>query len=144
MDFRLQRQLASYTKSDPPPNRVKPIPISVIRHILALSSANADVSPHTIATADMIAIALLFFIEILLKMEPLTLSPVLGLIAGVLFFVKAGILSGSFYLQAIVMFVTAFLMAAYPKYAHFIFGITGAACFFFPGWKYYRQRNRAE
>ncbi len=93
---------------------------------------------------SMIAIALLFFIEILLGMEPLTLSPVLGLIAGVLFFVKAGILSGSFYLQGIVMFGTAFLMAAYPKYAHFIFGITGAACFFFPGWKYYHQRNRAD
>ena len=63
MDFRLQRQLASYTKADPPPNRVKPIPISVIRHILALASANADVSPDTIATADMIALALFFLLR---------------------------------------------------------------------------------
>jgi serine/threonine-protein kinase len=34
-------------------------------------------------------------------------------------------------------------MARYPDYAHFIFGIVSAACFFFPGLKYYRQRLRA-
>jgi serine/threonine-protein kinase len=91
---------------------------------------------------SMIAIGLLFFIEMLLEMRPLTLSPVLGLIAGVLFFVKAGILSGSFYLQACALFATAFLMAAVPTYAHFILGVVAAACFFIPGWKYYRQRNQ--
>ncbi len=93
---------------------------------------------------SMIAIALLFFIEILLDMKPLTLSPILGLIAGVLFFVKAGILSGSFYLQAVALFITAFLMATFPTLAHFIFGIVAAACFFFPGWKYYHQRIQSE
>jgi serine/threonine-protein kinase len=93
---------------------------------------------------SMIAIALLFFIEILLDMKPLTLSPLLGLIAGVLFFVKAGILSGSFYLQAVALFITAFLMATYPSFAHLIFGVVAAACFFFPGWKYYHQRNQSE
>jgi serine/threonine-protein kinase len=93
---------------------------------------------------SMVAIALLFFIEMLLDMPPLTLSPVLALITGVLFFVKAGILSGSFYLQAVALFVTAFAMAAIPAYAHYIFGVVTAACFFLPGWKYYRQRNRAD
>src|SRR5205809_169536 len=38
---------------------------------------------------------------------------------------------------------TAGLMAAFPRYAHFLFGIVSAACFFFPGLKYYRQRLRA-
>ena len=41
------------------------------------------------------------------------------------------------------LFVTAGLMALFPDYAHFIFGVVGAACFFFPGLKYYRQRLRA-
>jgi serine/threonine-protein kinase len=92
---------------------------------------------------SVVAIGLLFFIEIALDMPPLTLSPVLALITGVLFVVKAGILSGSFYLQAATLFATAFVMAAIPKYAHYIFGTVTAACFFLPGWKYYRQRNRA-
>jgi hypothetical protein len=34
-------------------------------------------------------------------------------------------------------------MALFPDYAHFIFGAVAAACFFFPGMKYYRQRLRA-
>ena len=34
-------------------------------------------------------------------------------------------------------------MALFPRYAHFIFGIVSACCFFFPGLKYYRQRLRA-
>ena len=49
---------------------------------------------------SMIAIGLLFFVEILLDLPVLTLSPVLALIAGMIFTVKAGILSGSFYFQA--------------------------------------------
>jgi len=34
-------------------------------------------------------------------------------------------------------------MAYIPQYAHFIFGVVSACCFFFPGLKYYRQRLRA-
>jgi serine/threonine-protein kinase len=59
------------------------------------------------------------------------------------FLAKAGILSGEFYVEALALFVTAGLMAAFPLYGHFIFGIVSAACFFFPGLKYYRQRLRA-
>jgi serine/threonine-protein kinase len=92
--------------------------------------------------ASMVAIGLLFFVEILVGQPPLTLSPILALIAGMVFFVKAGILSGSFYLQAVALFATAFVMAVFPRYAHFIFGTVAAACFFFPGLKYYRQRSR--
>jgi serine/threonine-protein kinase len=94
--------------------------------------------------ASVVAIGLLFFVEIIFEEPVLTLSPVIGLISGMVFFVKAGILSGSFYFQAAALFCTAFLMALYPKYAHFIFGTVSAACFFFPGLKYYRQRSRGD
>jgi serine/threonine-protein kinase len=92
---------------------------------------------------SMICIALLFPLEAWLKLEPLTLSPVLGLVTGMVFLAKAGILSGEFYLWAALLFLTAIPMALYPRYAHFNFGVVSAACFFFPGLKYYRQRLRA-
>ena len=93
--------------------------------------------------ASMLAIGLLFYIEIMLNLPVLALSPVVGLIAGMVFVVKAGILSGSFYFQAAVMFVTAFGMARFPRVGHLIFGVAAASCFFFPGLKYYRQRVRS-
>ena len=90
----------------------------------------------------MIAISLLFGVESLLKQPVLYLSPVLGLINGMVFFVKAGILSGWFYIQSAALFCTAFLMARHPEWAHLIFGVVSAGCFFVPGWQYYRQRFR--
>src|SRR5262245_9317536 len=92
---------------------------------------------------SMICIALLFPLEWALGLRPLELSPVLGLVTGMVFLAKAGILSGEFYVPAIALFATSGLMARYPQYAHFIFGVVSAACFFFPGLKYYRQRLRA-
>jgi serine/threonine-protein kinase len=92
---------------------------------------------------SMVAIALLFPLEYVLGLPPLKLSPVLGIITGVVFLAKAGILSGEFYIWAALLFLTAGLMAYFPTYAHFIFGLVSAACFFFPGLKYYRQRLRA-
>ncbi len=91
---------------------------------------------------SMICIALLFPLEAWLNLEPLTLSPVLGLVTGMVFLAKAGILSGEFYLWAAMLFLTAIPMALYPRYAHYIFGVVSACCFFFPGLKYYRQRLR--
>ena len=88
-----------------------------------------------------IAIALLFPLEWWLELGVLTLSPVLGLINGMVFLVKAGILSGSFYIQSVALFATAGLMALFPDFAHLIFGVVSAACFFVPGVKYYRQRR---
>lgn len=93
---------------------------------------------------SVIAIGLLFFVEILLDLPVLTLSPVLGLIAGMVFTVKAGILSGSFYFQAVALYLTAPVMALFPDYAHLIFGCVCGVCFFLPGWKYYRQRARSD
>lgn len=61
---------------------------------------------------------------------------------GMVFLAKAGILTGAFYVQSIALFITAGLMAIFPDWAHIIFGAVSAACFFFPGLKYYRQRWR--
>jgi len=98
--------------------------------------------------ASMISIAALFPVEYLLGLPVLTLSPALALAAGSVFLVKAAMLSGAFYVQAITLYLTALLMATAPlrPYAHFLFGIVSAACFFFPGRKYFRQRrgNRRE
>jgi serine/threonine-protein kinase len=91
--------------------------------------------------AALLCIIALFPMEAYLGLKPLTLSPVLGLIAGMVFLVKAGILSGLFYVQAIALFVTAGVMAVFTSYEHLIFGVVSAACFFFPGLKYYRQQS---
>jgi hypothetical protein len=87
---------------------------------------------------------MLFWVEDLLGLPVLSLSPVLALLAGVVFFAKAGILSGAFYIQAAVLFLTALLMCVLPDYQHIIFGTVSAACFFLPGLKYFRQRQRGE
>jgi len=89
----------------------------------------------------MIAIAMLFPFEWWLGLEPLTLSPLLGIVSGMVFLVKAAMLSGVFYVQAVVLFGTSILMAVFPDYAHIIFGIISALCFFIPGLKYHRQRQ---
>ncbi len=93
--------------------------------------------------ASLIAIALLTPLEWWLGLVPLTLSPMLGIIGGMVFFVKAGILVGTFYVQAACLFACSIWMAIVPEYAHIVFGITSAACFFVPGLKYYRQRQQS-
>jgi serine/threonine protein kinase len=93
--------------------------------------------------ASVAASVLLFLIEALLDFPVLKLSPVLALIGGIGFVVKAGMLSGSFYFQAAAMFGTAALMALFPNVALTIYGIVSAACFFVPGLKYHVQRVRA-
>ena len=90
--------------------------------------------------ASMVAIGLLFFVELQLNLAVLTLSPVLGLIAGMVFLIKAGILTGSFYVAAAALFLSAFAMARMPAIAHLLFGVVSAACFFVPGWLYSRRR----
>ena len=94
--------------------------------------------------ASMISIGLLFFVEMILGLPVLTLSPVLALTSGMIFLVKAGTLSGQFYFQAAALFATALLMAWLQRLeiplGITLFGIVSAACFFFPGLKYYRQR----
>jgi tRNA A-37 threonylcarbamoyl transferase component Bud32 len=94
-----------------------------------------------------IASVLLFWVEALIHqngqpLPVLTLSPVLALLAGLVFFAKAGILSGVFYIQAGVLFATSLVMCVVPSYQHIIFGLVSGACFFVPGLKYARQRSR--
>lgn len=89
--------------------------------------------------ASMIAIGLVFPIEWLLELPALTLTPLISVICGMVFMVKAGILSGAFYLQALALFASTFLMIAFPLYSHLIFGVIAALSFFIPGLKYYRQ-----
>jgi serine/threonine-protein kinase len=70
--------------------------------------------------ASMAAIGSLFVVESILGLPVLALSPVLGLVAGMVFLVKAGILTGTFYVQSVVLFCTALLMARFPQAAHII------------------------
>jgi serine/threonine-protein kinase len=92
---------------------------------------------------SIVAIAMLFWVEWLLGLEVLELSPVLALINGSVFLAKAGILSGRFYFQAMLLYFTAPVMAVVPNYGISIFGAVSAAAFFFPGLKYFRVRERA-
>jgi serine/threonine-protein kinase len=95
---------------------------------------------------SMVASSMLFAVESLLRITVLSLSPVLGCIAGIVFLAKAGMLSGVFYLHASVLFLTSVLMAVLerpdqPGYAISLFGIVSGLTFFLPGLKYYRQQK---
>ncbi len=91
---------------------------------------------------------LLYWVEGLLGLPVLTLSPVLALISGAVFLAKAGILTGAFYVQAAVLFATGVAMAGLQSlWPHHnlgltLFGVVAGLCFFLPGLKYHRQ-NRA-
>src|SRR5262249_293658 len=93
--------------------------------------------------ASTIASISLFVVEVLLGLPVLKLSPVLAVLAGMGFLLKARTFLGSFYLSAAVSFLTAILMAIGPNFGLFLFGLVSAACFFIPGLKYYRQRLRS-
>jgi eukaryotic-like serine/threonine-protein kinase len=93
--------------------------------------------------ASIIATICVFLVEVLLPLPALTLSPVLAVIAGMVFVIKGGMLSGAFHIAAALLFLTAVVMAvpAFHPVGPLIFGLVSAACFFFPGYKYYRQRR---
>lgn len=87
----------------------------------------------------------LYGLEWIIDLKPLTLSPVLALIAGNVFFAKAGILSGKFYVQGVVLYLTSVLMAILQRHPSIDFGLSLlgfvlGGCFFLPGLKYHRQR----
>jgi serine/threonine-protein kinase len=88
-----------------------------------------------------------FFVEMLMGLRVLTLSPILPLVGGMVFIVKGGLLSGEFYFHAAALYLTAVLMvplmAWWPPAGVLLFGVVVAACFFQPGLKYYRQQARA-
>ena len=101
-----------------------------------------------------IASVALFLIEVVKKDPSLSLSPVLPVVAGLVFLFKAGTLGGQFYPWVGAYFATALFMAAepllhhswtdVPEFGHLVFGLVSAMSFFIPGLKYYRQRKRGE
>ena len=93
--------------------------------------------------ASMITIGLLFPLEWWLGMPVLSLSPMLGVISAMVFVVKAGMLTGLFYFQAVALFAASILMAIAPRWGHLIFGVTSALCFFIPGFQYWRRKKRS-
>jgi hypothetical protein len=62
IDFRIQRQLKSYAKTDDPPRRVKPVPIIIVVYILQLVYDAARGVADT-SIADMICIAFFFLLR---------------------------------------------------------------------------------
>jgi serine/threonine-protein kinase len=85
----------------------------------------------------------MFFIEVLIPLPVLTLSPAIAVAAGMVMVFQAGILSGRFYLWALANFVVAGVMPLVPAANILLFGIVSAGSFFEPGLKYYRQRRRS-
>ena len=61
LDFRLKRMLACYAKADDPPHRVKPIPVPILRHVMAQALNAGD--PFPMACADMICLAFFFLLR---------------------------------------------------------------------------------
>jgi serine/threonine-protein kinase len=95
---------------------------------------------------SIVAVVGLFVVESLLGLPVLRLSPVLGLISGMVFAVKAGVLAGVFYIYAAALFSCGAAMALLDRagfsYSLSLFGVVAAASFFAPGWKYFRQSRR--
>lgn len=61
LDFRLARQLRGYAKSDPPPIRVKPIPLSILHRASLIATTAGD--PTSLASADMMWLAFFFLLR---------------------------------------------------------------------------------
>jgi len=62
IDFRISRTIKAWKKTDPPPDRVKPVPIQVIRRIASTSYSTFS-SPLCKAIADMIILAFFFLLR---------------------------------------------------------------------------------
>ena len=61
IDPRLTRQISGYHKQDPPPARVKPIPIPILRHAQDIATAAGDA--ESLAAADMMWLAFFFLLR---------------------------------------------------------------------------------
>ena len=92
---------------------------------------------------SMAGAGLLYVMEWQLGLPALKLAPVLAVLNGASMLVKAATLSGFFYFAALALFATALAMSLVPAYGISIFGLVSALCFFLPGLKYYRQRERS-
>lgn len=61
LDFRLHRQLQAYTKADPPPTRVKPIPLQVLQ--AAITYCYRTQLPEAHAVAHMLILGFFFLLR---------------------------------------------------------------------------------
>ena len=87
----------------------------------------------------------IFIVEVALGLEVLYLTPVLPVIAGMVFVVMAGTLAGWFYIAAVLSFLAALPMALVGSpLGPLLFGVVSAVGFLVPGLKYYRQRLRGK
>jgi|SRR5579883_43523 len=85
----------------------------------------------------------MFWIEWLIPLPALTLSPAVAIAAGMVMVFKAGILSGRFYVWAALNFAAAIVMPLVPDVNVLLFGAVSALSFFVPGLKYYRQKKQS-
>lgn len=83
----------------------------------------------------------LLTLEWMLGEPVLRYAPFLGVMAGMVFLCKAGILSGLFYLAVGVLFATAGLMARFPDWGMLVYGLALGSCYFVPGFIFYRRRQ---
>ena len=93
--------------------------------------------------AGVIGVNLILAAEWLMGLPVMALAPLLAITNGQLFLVKAGILSGEFYVCAAVAFLSLIPAALYPPIALPCFAVVSAGCFFVTGLKYHRRHLRA-
>ena len=63
LDFRLGRQHSGWKKGDPPPTRVRPVPITLVTFLLDLAHSPGPTSAAELAYADMICLAFFFLLR---------------------------------------------------------------------------------
>ena len=93
--------------------------------------------------AGVLGVNLLLGAEWLLDMPVMRLAPLLTITNGMLFVVKGGILSGEFYIQGALLFLTLIPATLYPPIAIPSFALVSAGCFFVTGLKYHLRHLKA-
>jgi len=93
--------------------------------------------------AGVLGVNLLLAAEWLLGLPVMKLAPILTITNGMLFVVKGGILSGEFYVQGALLFLTLIPAALYPSIAIPSFALMSAGCFFVTGLKYHLRHLKA-
>jgi len=93
--------------------------------------------------AGVLGVNLLLAAEWLLGLPVMALAPLLTITNGMLFVVKGGILSGEFYVQGALLFLTLIPAALFPRAAIPAFALMSAGCFFVTGLKYHLRHLQA-
>jgi serine/threonine-protein kinase len=93
--------------------------------------------------AGVVAINLMFLIEWLMNLPVLTLLPALAISNGMLFMIKGGILSGTFYLYAGLVFLAIPPLVWFPRFGPLILALSSAFGFLATGLRYHLRRIRS-